>query len=180
MNVLVTAASQQGATYGIAEAIGRTLRSRGLETTVAAPEAVADTGSFDAFVIGSAVYMGHWLDEASEFLRRLAPTLDERPTWLFSSGPVGDPRRLLVKKMAVDPLELPELRTLTAARDHQLFAGKLTGHDHTLARRFSLLLLRGVEGGWRDWSAIEAWAREIAQALTDVGVAPCTPVEVAR
>lgn len=168
MNVLVTAASQQGATYGIAEAIARTLRTHGLETTVAAPDAVLDTGPFDAFVIGSALYMGHWLDEGTEFVRRLAPTVDDRPTWLFSSGPVGDPGRSLVKKMTADPLELAELRTLTDARDHQLFAGKLSGRDHTLARRLSLLFFRGMEGDWRDWTAIEAWAHKIAQALHDV------------
>ena len=35
MKALVTTASQQGATYGIAEAIGRRLRAEGLDTTVA-------------------------------------------------------------------------------------------------------------------------------------------------
>ena len=55
MNILVTAASQQGATQGIAEAIGRTLRGRGLDTTVASPDEIVDVAANDAFIIGSAV-----------------------------------------------------------------------------------------------------------------------------
>jgi menaquinone-dependent protoporphyrinogen IX oxidase len=48
MNVLVTAASRQGATHGIAEAIGRALRARGLDTTVAAPDGQRPPGSSSA------------------------------------------------------------------------------------------------------------------------------------
>lgn len=172
MNVLVTAASQQGATYGIAEAIGRTLRAHRLQTTISAPDAVADTARFDAFVIGSALYMGHWLAPGTDFVRRLAPSLDDRPVWLFSSGPVGDPTRSLVKKMTADPLELPELRTLTDARDHQLFAGKLTSRGLTLPRRLPLFFFRGLQGDWRDWTTIEAWADEIAETLVALASAP--------
>jgi menaquinone-dependent protoporphyrinogen IX oxidase len=69
VNVLVTAASQQGATYGIAEAIGRTLRTRGLDARVASADEVLDADGYDAFVIGSAIYTGHWLDQR---LRRLS------------------------------------------------------------------------------------------------------------
>ena len=76
MNILVTAASQQGATQGIAEAIGRTLRGRGLDTTVAQADEVVDVAAYDAFVIGSAVYVGHWLEPATEFCRA-----GLRPRW---------------------------------------------------------------------------------------------------
>lgn len=52
-------------------------------------------------------------------------TLSPRPVSLFCSGPVGDPGRKLVQTMAVDPVELPEIRKSTHAPDHRLFAGKL-------------------------------------------------------
>lgn len=180
MNILVTAASHQGSTLGIAEAIGRTLRADGLDVTVAPPDTVADASPFDAFVIGSALYMGHWLEPSTELVRRLAPTLAGRPAWLFSSGPVGDPTRGLVRKMTADPLELDELRSLTGAREHRLFAGKLSGHSLTLPRRLSLLVVRGLEGDWRDWPAIEAWAHEIAAALRHDDVASPGHVDVIR
>lgn len=166
MNVLVTAASQQGATRGIAEAIARRLRTRGLGATVAAPEEIVEVAEYDAFVVGSAIYAGHWLEQATSFVDRLSPTLSQRPVWLFSSGPVGDPRRRLVQKMTADPIELPELLALTKAHEHRILAGMLTGKGLPRAQRLSLLVFRGMEGDWRDWPAIGHWADEIADALT--------------
>ncbi len=165
MNVLVTAASRQGATAEIAEAIGRTLRAQGLTTTVATPDEVIDVAPFDAFVIGSAIYSGHWLDPAIAFVRRFTATLSQRPVWLFSSGPVGDPKRKLARKMAADPAELPQLLALTRAREHRILAGKLVGKGLPRRRRLSLLIYRGLEGDWRDWTAIERWAGEIGDGV---------------
>jgi menaquinone-dependent protoporphyrinogen oxidase len=165
MNVLVTAASQQGATHGIAEAIGRTLRARGLEATVAAPADIRSVDGYNAFVIGSAIYAGHWLDPATEFVQRFAATLSHRPVWLFSSGPVGDPKRKLVQKMTADPLELPQLLALTNAREHRILAGKLTGKGLPGPQRLPLLIFRGIEGDWRDWAEIERFAGAIAATL---------------
>jgi menaquinone-dependent protoporphyrinogen oxidase len=178
MNVLVTAASQQGATYGIAEAIGRALRARGLDATVAAaPDEIVDVTTYDAFVIGSAVYAGHWLEPATAFVHRFASILSQRPVWLFSSGPVGDPRRKLVQKMTADPAELPRLLALTNAREHRILAGKLVGKGLPGPQRFSLLVFRGIEGDWRDWTAIEHWGGEIADSLTS-GRLVSTPAAV--
>ena len=170
MNVLVTAASRQGSTRGIAEAIARRLRTRGLETTVGAPEDIVDAEAYDAFVIGSAIYEGHWLGPATSFVDRFAPTLSQRPVWLFSSGPVGDPRRKLVQKMTANPSELPQLLALTGAREHRILAGKLTGDGLRRTQRLSLLIFRGIEGDWRDWPEIGHWADQIADELTGVQV----------
>jgi menaquinone-dependent protoporphyrinogen oxidase len=175
MNVLVIAASQQGATYGIAEAIGRTLRARGLETTVARPDEIVAVDAYDAFVIGSAIYMGRWLEPAVEFVHRFAPTLSRRPVWLFSSGPVGDPKRKLVQKMTADPVELPQLLALTNAREHRILAGKLTGKGLRGPQRLSLMIFRGIEGDWRDWAGIERFAAGIADALDAVATQTETP-----
>jgi menaquinone-dependent protoporphyrinogen oxidase len=165
MKVLVTAASQQGATSGIAEAIARALGGRGLDATVAAPDEIADVAAYDAFVIGSAIYMGHWLEPATAFVRRFSTPLTQRPVWLFSSGPVGDPRRKLVQKMTADPVELPELLALSKAREHRILAGKLTAEGLRSRQRLSLLIFGGLEGDWRDWTAIERWGDEIATSL---------------
>jgi menaquinone-dependent protoporphyrinogen oxidase len=170
MNVLVTAASQQGATYEIAEAIGRVLRERGFETTVSRPEQVDDATAYDAVVLGSAIYSGHWLEPAKDFARRFAHELTQRPVWLFSSGPVGDPRRKLVQKMTADPLELPTVLAQTHAREHRILAGKLAGGQLGRTQRLSLLLFRGFQGDWRDWTELERYARAIADTL-DAGAA---------
>ena len=167
MKVLVTAASRQGATYEIAEAIGRVLRKRGLDSTVSRPERVDDVTAYDAVVIGSAIYSGHWLEPACNFARRFAHDLAQRPVWLFSSGPVGDPRRKLVQKMTADPLELPTVLAQTHARDHRILAGKLAGDQLGRAQRLSLLLFRGFQGDWRDWAEIERYATAVADALVE-------------
>lgn len=54
---------------------------------------VSDLGCFEAVVLGRAVYMGHWLEPARNFVECFGSDLAERQTWLFSSGPVGDPSR---------------------------------------------------------------------------------------
>ena len=165
MNVLVTAASHEGSTLEVAEAIAGVLRRRGLQVTVATPDAIDDVAPFDAVVAGSAVYERRWLGPAVEFIRSHAATLATRPVWLFSSGPVGDPKRAFVRQMTVDPIEVPVLVELTRARGHRLFGGKFVRESGPWSRRLELLVFRGIEGDWRDWDAIEAWAGEIADAL---------------
>jgi menaquinone-dependent protoporphyrinogen oxidase len=167
MKILVTAATGQGSTYEIAETIGRVLRERGFDSTVSRPEQVDDVTAYDAVVIGSAIYTGHWLEPANDFARRFAHELAQRPVWLFSSGPVGDPRRKLVQKMTADPLELPSVLAQTHAREHRILAGKLAGDHLGRAQRLSLLLFRGMEGDWRDWAEIERYASAIADELAD-------------
>jgi menaquinone-dependent protoporphyrinogen oxidase len=170
MNVLVTAASKEGATSEIAEAIGQTLRKRGLDTTVLAPERVEDVRGYDAFVIGSAVYMGHWLESATGLVHRSGAAMAARPVWLFSSGPVGDLKRKLVQQMGADPVELPALLAQTRAREHRMFAGKLVKEHVNRAQRISLSIFRGFAGDFRNWAEIERWASQIADALVDRGV----------
>lgn len=165
MNVLVTAASRQGSTADIAEAIGDTLRSHDFDVNVVPPDEVVDVAAYDAFVVGSAIYVGHWLEDATAFVDRFAPALSTRPVWLFTSGPVGDPSRRLVRQMTADPVELPRLLALTGAREHRIFAGRLEREGLRGAHRLSLAVFRGFEGDWRDWAAIESWAGEIAARL---------------
>jgi menaquinone-dependent protoporphyrinogen oxidase len=159
MNALVTAASLSGATDEIAERIAKGLRDRGIEATVEPPESVDDVTSYDAAVIGSAVYGGRWLEPAIELVDRFAAELAERPVWLFSSGPVGDQRRALIRRLNVEPADVPDLLTAAHARGHRVFGGRL---PRGLGRYFP----RSLEGDWRDWEAVERWTDEIAQALT--------------
>ena len=88
LGVLVSAASRHGATAEIAQAIGQALSEQGLTVTVVPPGEVRSLDGYDAVIIGSAVYMGHWLDPAKELVNRFHEALTDRPVWLFSSGPV--------------------------------------------------------------------------------------------
>ena len=89
MRILVAYASRHGATQGIAERITEVLTASGHDAEARPVKDVADLAGYDAFVIGSAVYMFHWLKDMTRFLRRNGPLLADRPLWLFSSGPLG-------------------------------------------------------------------------------------------
>jgi len=163
--VLVSAASQHGATAEIAQAIGQALAEQGLAVTVIPPGDVGSLDGYDAVIIGSAVYMGHWLDPAKELVIRFHDALTGRPVWLFSSGPVGKPSSKLAQSMDQDPADLPGVLEATHARDHRRFAGKLDPKVLSLPQRTSLLVFRGLNGDFRDWADIRQWAEGIAQQL---------------
>jgi menaquinone-dependent protoporphyrinogen oxidase len=165
VKVLVTAASRHGSTAEIAQAIANALATDGLDAEVIPPQEVASVEEYDAVVLGSAVYTGHWLPAAKRLVARSAVALAERPVWLFSSGPVGDPTRKIVQQMGADPVDLPDVLGKTRAREHRVFAGKLEKRNLAIPQRAALLVMRGLEGDFRDWAAIEGWASEIAQAL---------------
>ncbi len=171
MKVLVTAASRHGSTGEIAEAIGDVLRSRGFEVTVAPPEDVGALSEFEAVVLGSAVYLGHWLEPATRLARRIGGELAGRPVWLFSSGPVGDPSKKFTRQMDVDPVDLQAVQGATAARAHTRFSGKLDRHNLRRLQRVGLSLFRGLQGDFRDWEAIRAWAASIADQLSEATAA---------
>jgi menaquinone-dependent protoporphyrinogen oxidase len=95
MTVLVTAASKHGATLEIAEAIARALNEQGVSAEHVGINEVSDLGTYDAYVVGSGIYLGNWLKEARRFVDDHAAELAQRPTWLFASGSiVGEPPRL--------------------------------------------------------------------------------------
>lgn len=168
MRVLVSAASRNGSTEEIAGAIGDVLRSRGFEVALTPPGDVGVLTGFDAVVLGSAVYTGHWLAPAIGLAQRIGTELSGPPVWLFSAGPVGDPSRKLVQQMGADPVDLPEVVAATRAREHRMFPGKLDRHDVRGLQRAGLLLFRGLEGDFRDWSAVREWAGSIADQLLRV------------
>ena len=109
MKVLVAVASKYGATFGIAEAIGEVLSEQGIEADVTAIDRVTEIEDYDAVVVGSSVYAGHWLKSANKFVEANERPLAARPTWLFSSGPIGDPPK--PEEGPVDAASMVELTT---------------------------------------------------------------------
>jgi menaquinone-dependent protoporphyrinogen oxidase len=188
--VLVVYGSRHGGTEGIAARIGDVLRSRGLDAVVSAADAVleADVRGADAFVVGSGVYMGRWLDEPIEFITRNAETIAARPLWMFSSGPLPGSSK---DKHVDDPIEnalgpddgpgsggrkqIEALSAATGPRDHHVFMGRYDPDDEAknLPERFMKSFMRVIPavrdvlpaGDYRDWPQIEAWAEGIASEL---------------
>jgi menaquinone-dependent protoporphyrinogen oxidase len=162
MRVLVTAASKYGATTEIASAIAEVLGDHGLEATVLPADQVKGVDGYDAVVVGSAVYAGHWLKPARDLASRFSSALAERPVWLFSSGPVGDP-----PKPEEDPVDVADLLGATRAREHRVLAGKLTRKQLSFPDKAIVSALRVPEGDFLDWTEIRQWAAAIASALRE-------------
>lgn len=174
MAVLVAYATRHGATRGIAERIAERLRAGGLEADALLVTDVHDAARYEAFVVGSAAYMFHWLGDAKAFVKRNQALLAERPTWLFSSGPTGtdtvdaDGRDLLE---VTAPKEFAEFRAAIHPRDEQVFYGAIDPDAKPigLAERVAAMMPMPKDaiptGDFRDWPAIDAWADTIASDL---------------
>jgi menaquinone-dependent protoporphyrinogen oxidase len=175
MSVLVAYATRHGATRGIAERIAERLRSQGLDAEAHAVGEVRDPARYEAFIVGGAAYMFHWLGGATSFVERNHKLLADRPTWLFSSGPVGTD---LVDKQGRDvlettvPKEFAKLREQVHPRGEKIFFGAYDPGAKAIgmAERFMTLMPASArdglpKGDFRDWPAIDAWADEIAAGL---------------
>jgi menaquinone-dependent protoporphyrinogen oxidase len=188
--ILVVYGSRHGGTRGIAARVGDILRSRGLDAAVTPAPVVddRDVRDADAFVVGSGVYMGRWLDEALDFMRRHEAVLATRPLWLFSSGPLPGSSK---DKHVADPIEnalgptsgpgsggrrkVEELSAATGPRDHHVFMGAYDpdAAAQNVPERFMKVFMRVMPsvrnalpaGDFRDWEAIERWAHGIADEL---------------
>jgi menaquinone-dependent protoporphyrinogen oxidase len=179
MKVLVAYGSRHGATRGIAERLAARLEGHAVEVAVAPVDQVTDPSAYDAFVIGSAVYLDHWLAEVSGFVRRHREVLASRPTWLFSSGPLGteqvdkDGRDV---RDAAEPKEFAELRDVVGPRGERVFFGAYDPDARPTgsAERLFLPLMPAVRnalpaGDFRDWDEIDAWADAIRRELAMLG-----------
>jgi menaquinone-dependent protoporphyrinogen oxidase len=171
VKVLVAYATKYGATQGIAERICETIRSAGLTVDVVRCDDDVEPADYDAFIVGSAAYMFNWRKEARKFVRRNSDLLASRPTWLFSSGPLGTKTVDAEGKdvlSGAEPKQFAEYRDQLHPRGTQVFFGaldvsKLRGPDRMLSWMPANDAL--PEGDFRDWPAIEAWANGIANEL---------------
>ena len=161
MRVLVAAASKYGGTAGIAEAIGRRLEDDHVDVDVLPIEEVDDVEAYDTVILGSGVYAGRWLRQARRFVDENADVLVSKQTWLFSSGPIGDPP----KPEGDAAVKLGDLVTKTGAHEHRVFAGKLDKSRMTFADRAIVTAFRAPDGDFRDWEEIAEWADGIAREL---------------
>jgi menaquinone-dependent protoporphyrinogen oxidase len=162
MQLLVAYASKHGSTTGMAEAIGLELESVPATTWTSRPMAEVDRlGDYDAIVLGSAVYVGRWLPEATSFVegtgrdagREAGLAVQQRPGRRAGAqagrrpgGPVGDQRQ----DQAAPSPRAP---------------GKIDRSTLSFGEKVITSVVRAPEGDFRDWPAISEYAREIAAEL---------------
>lgn len=81
--VLVTYASKYGSTGGVADVIAKELCARGVSADVALIRNARNIGSYQGVVIGSAIYMGQWMSEAVDFVKKNKEVLRRVPVAYF-------------------------------------------------------------------------------------------------
>ena len=162
MKVLVAYASRHGSTSEIAERIAGRLRDAGHEVNVASADEIDEVDDHEAVVLGSAVYVGKWLESARSFVEAHAAVLCTRRVWLFSSGPLGEPPR----PDAEHCVDVSEIVETTRALEHRVFAGRLDRSTLGVGERAVARLVKAAEGDFREFDAIDEWADEIARVCT--------------
>jgi menaquinone-dependent protoporphyrinogen oxidase len=160
MRVLITTASRHGAATEVASVVGAILSDLGFDIDTVSPEAVQSIADYDAVVLGSGVYAGHWLAAAKSFVTRFEEPLRARPVFLFSCGPLGDP-----PKPEAEPEDAIEIACLTQAVSHRVFPGRLQRSALPFAEKVVVAAVRAPDGDFRPWDDIADWAREIGRQL---------------
>ena len=146
----------------IAAAIAEVLDAAGISVRLEALDAVGDLRAFRAAVIGCSVFAGEWMPGAHAFLIDHERQLETMPVWLFASGP-AEP---LPEGMTIDvPAPLIVAIERIGPRDVALFAGSLQPHHLGAGLRILARLSRSSFTEHRDWSAVDRWARQVADEL---------------
>ena len=89
MKILLTSSSKHGSTDEVAAVIAERLRAAQIDVETKRPEDVDSVEEYDAFILGSAVYMTTWMPEAVDFTTRFRDVLRARPVWAFSVSAQG-------------------------------------------------------------------------------------------
>jgi menaquinone-dependent protoporphyrinogen oxidase len=160
MKVLVTAASKHGATAEIARVIGGVLETQHIDVDVLPPDQVELVDGYDAVVLGSGVYAGHWLKPAKAFAATHEFELRARPVFLFSSGPVG-----AAPKESDVPLDVAAVESATHAIDHRVFGGRLIAGQLGSFEKLIIRVVKAPLSDDRPWDEIADWAKGIARYL---------------
>ena len=168
-SVLVGYATRYGSTQEVAEAVAATLRERGLEVDIQSMRKVRTLAGYSAVVMGAPLYIGRWHKDAQRFLSLHQEALTQRPVAIFTLGPTQPDEKEWEGVHAQLDQELAKYPWLTPVA-LELFGGKydpakLRFLDKLLASLPASPLHQVPASDLRDWTAIRAWASNLAVKL---------------
>lgn len=165
MKILVAVASTYGATHELAGWVTGALTDAGHSVTLRPVEQVKELESYDAVVLGSAVYIGRILTHARQFARRLESEFAPKPVWVFASG---------MKTITANPLQAKYTQAQSPpyfGGQYPIFGGRVDTSELGPAER-ALAGFMGSHGkDARDREVVTAWAAKVAEEAARASVA---------
>lgn len=162
--VLVVYGTKSGCTAGIAERIGATLASAGVESDVRPAQEHPEPAGYDAVIVGSGVRAGMWHASVKQWLMGHAAGLKDRPVALFTAclTMASDPGRIGEVRAYTDPLVT---ESGVEPVDVGAFAGMNDPRAFSLPERLIMKAMKAPEGDFRDYEAVDEWTRDVAGKL---------------
>ena len=160
--ILIAYASATGSTAEVAAEIGKTISEIGYRVEVEPIREKPALNSFDAVLLGSAVYYSNWLPEAVEFVQVNQEALKRVPVAVFTVHiqNLGDEDPSRRNRLAY----LNEIRPLLQPVDEAFFAGRFDRRGAKIM--FPGLIARFVPTmDLRDWEKILSWAQSVHPLL---------------
>jgi len=162
--LLLAYASKCGATAAIADAIGRQLCAGGFAVDVRQARHVRSLEGYRGVILGSAVYMGGLLRDATRFAEDLLAGQSDLPVAFFNVC-------LQMKENTPESVQtalgyLGPLRRVAVPASVASFTGRIDlASLPPLYRLFAQSDPEGIlaEGDYRDWARIAAWADSLTK-----------------
>jgi menaquinone-dependent protoporphyrinogen oxidase len=153
--ILVAYASRHGSTEEVAHEVASTLRRGGNIVYLHGAETVADLSSYDAVVLGGALYLGRWHRDARRFLELHREALQRIPLAVFALGPPTMEKEADSRKQLQCALDRAHVEPDAVA----IFGGVID------PAKLRFPFNRMPETDARDWPGIERWAIEVLRLV---------------
>lgn len=161
MKCFVGYVTKTGTTMEIAQRVGETLRSRGIEADVAAITVDRDLRAYDRLVFGCPINGMKVLPDFATYLGGYAARAG-RPVDLFIVSYMFEKGRSMWRKAIRGEAE--RAKALVGAGTVEIFGGKIAGALPGFAR-FIFGVPSGMPADIRDWEKIDRWANSLADSM---------------
>lgn len=157
--VLIAYATKTGSTAEIATRIGEIIAEKGFSVDVKPAKEVIDISPYSTVLVGSGIRVGQMMGEAMKFITKNQAALKEKHFSVFFGC-------MILKDHTPEKIEevsayLQPVRDLVQPEYEGMFAGVIDPAKMTLVERMMMKVMKVPQGDFRNWTAIESWAREV-------------------
>ena len=166
--ILVAYATKCGSTAEISTAITESLCAGGLSAELKRASSVKSIEGYQGVVLGTAIYMGSPLKEATDFIEKFVSQMADTPFAIFDVCLTMKEATPENEKIALDYLK--SISDVISPIKSGAFSGRIDlATLPPLYRMFAQADNEGTlaEGDYRDWNVISTWAEELGIVLSN-------------